>query len=83
MDLPHNVTLDATLRYVDSLPSLHVESYVTMDARVAWRATKNLELALVGQDLFTPAHAEFRPTQVQNQPANVPRSFYANATWHF
>jgi iron complex outermembrane recepter protein len=83
MDLAHNITLDATLRYVDSLPSLRVESYVTMDARVAWRATKNLELALVGQDLFTPTHAEFRPTQVQNQPANVPRSFYAKVTWRF
>jgi iron complex outermembrane receptor protein len=83
IDLPRNVTLDATLRYVDSLPSLHVESYVTMDARVAWRVTKNFELALVGQDLFSPQHAEFRPTQVQNQPANVPRSFYAKVTWSF
>jgi iron complex outermembrane receptor protein len=83
MDLPHNVTLDATVRYVDALPSLRVGNYVTMDARVAWRATKNLELALVGQDLFSPQHAEFRPTQVQNQPANVPRSFYAKVTWHF
>ena len=83
MDLPHNISLDATLRYVDSLPSLRVDSYVTMDARIAWRATKNLELALVGQNLFAPAHAEFRPTQVENQPANVPRSFYAKMTWKF
>lgn len=83
MDLPHNVSLDATLRYVDELPSLRVSSYVTMDARVAWRATKNLEFALVGQDLFAPHHAEFRPTFVQTQPADVPRSFYAKVTWHF
>jgi iron complex outermembrane recepter protein len=83
MDLPRNVTLDATLRYVDSLPSMRVESYVTMDARIAWRASRNLELALVGQDLFSPRHAEFRPTQVQNQPSNVPRSFYAKVTWQF
>jgi iron complex outermembrane receptor protein len=83
MDLPRNISLDATVRYIDSLPSLRVQSYVTMDARVAWRATKNLELALVGQDLFSPQHAEFRPTQVQNQPSNVPRSFYGKVTWHF
>lgn len=83
MDLPRNFTLDATLRYVDSLPSLRVESYVTADVRLAWRATKNLELALVGQDLFSPTHAEFRPTQVQNQAADVPRSFYAKITCHF
>ena len=83
MDLPRNISLDATLRYVDSLPSLRVDSYVTMDARIAWRATKNLEFALVGQNLFEPTHAEFRPTQVENQPANVPRSFYAKVTWKF
>jgi iron complex outermembrane receptor protein len=83
MDLPHNIFLDATLRYVDSLPSLRVDSYVTMDARIAWRPTKSLELALVGQDLFTPRHAEFRSTQFQSQPADVPRSFYAKATWKF
>jgi len=83
MDLPHNIFLDATLRYVDSLPSLQVGSYVTMDARLAWRASKNLEFALVGQDLFTPRHAEFRPTLVQTEPSDVPRSFYAKVTWHF
>jgi iron complex outermembrane receptor protein len=83
MDLPHDVSLDATLRYVDSLPSLGVPAYVTMDARLAWRATKNLELAIVGQNLFAPQHAEFRPTLVQTQPADVPRSFYAKITWHF
>jgi iron complex outermembrane recepter protein len=83
MDLPKNISLDATLRYVDSLPSLHVESYVTMDARIAWHATKNLELALVGQNLFEPRHGEFRPTQIQNQAADVPRSFYAKVTWKF
>ena len=83
MELPHRVTLDGMLRYVDSLPSLRVNSYVTMDARVAWRATKNLEFALVGQNLFQQRHAEFRPTQVQTEPADVPRSFYAKVTWQF
>jgi len=38
---------------------------------------------LVGQDLFTPRHAEFRPTLVQTEPSDVPRSFYAKVTWHF
>jgi len=83
MDLPKNISLDATLRYVDSLPSLQVDSYVTMDARIAWRPIKNLELALVGQNLFEARHAEFRPTQVQNQATDVPRSFYAKVTWKF
>ena len=83
MDLPRNVSLDATLRYVDCLPALNVSSYVTMDARIAWRATKNLELALVGQNLFEPTHAEFRPTFVQTQPSDIPRSFYGKITWRF
>lgn len=83
MDLPHNISLDGILRYVDALPSFGISSYVTADARIAWRPNANWELALVGQDLFTPRHAEFRPTQVQTQPADVPRSFYAKVTWHF
>ena len=83
MELPRNISLDATLRYVDSLPSLHVGGYVTMDARIAWRATKNLEFALVGQNLFESRHAEFRPTQVEYQPTDVPRGFYGKVTWKF
>ncbi|HWD90758.1 MAG TPA: TonB-dependent receptor [Verrucomicrobiae bacterium] len=83
MDLPRNISLDATLRYVDELPSLRVGSYVTMDARLSWRATKRLELALVGQDLFEPRHAEFRASFVESAAADVPRSFYAKVTWHF
>ena len=83
MDLPHSLSLDAILRYVDSLPSLKVDSYVTMDIRIGWRASKNLEFALVGEDLFQPHHAEFRPTQVATQASDVPRSFYAKVSWHF
>jgi iron complex outermembrane receptor protein len=83
MDLPRDISLDATLRYVDALPSLRVPSYVTMDARVAWRATKHLEFSIVGQNLFESRHAEFRPTFVQTEPSDVPRSFYAKVTWHF
>lgn len=83
MDLPRNISLDATLRYVDALPSLQVPSYVTADARLAWRPNKRLEFALVGQNLFEPRHAEFRPTFVQTEPSDVPRSFYVKVTWRF
>ncbi|MGN6644514.1 MAG: TonB-dependent receptor plug domain-containing protein, partial [Verrucomicrobiota bacterium] len=83
LDLPHNLSLDGTLRYVDRLPSFQIDSYVTLDVRLGWRPTKNLELALVGQDLLEPRHAEFHPTTIQTQATQVPRSFYGKLTWHF
>ena len=33
--------------------------YSTADARFAWRATRELELSVVGQNLLQPFHSEF------------------------
>src|SRR6185503_16016201 len=41
MDLPHNLELDATLRYVDELPHQLVRRYVALDLRLGWRPVKN------------------------------------------
>jgi iron complex outermembrane receptor protein len=83
MDFPHDISFDCTLRYVDRLPSLHVGSYVALDARLAWRATKNLEFELVGQNLGPVRHAEFNPTFIATPSAEVRESVYAKVTWRF
>jgi outer membrane receptor protein involved in Fe transport len=46
-------------RYVDELSALGTPSYITMDLRLAWRARKHLELAVVGQNLLDTYHWEF------------------------
>ena len=83
MDFPHNVSFDCALRYVDRLPSLNVGSYVAVDVRLGWRPTKYLELALVGQSLGPTRHAEFAPTSIGTQRAEVRESVYAKATLRF
>jgi len=83
MDLPHNLSLDGTLRYVDSLPALHISSYVSLDVRLGWRPVKNLELALVGQNLLHEQHAEFNPSFIATQRAEIERGVYGKITWRF
>jgi iron complex outermembrane recepter protein len=83
MDLPHDVSLDCTLRYVDRLPALGISSYVALDLRLAWRPSKNWELAIVGQNLGAAHHAEFAPTFIGTQRTEVRSGAYAKVTWNF
>ena len=83
MDLPGNVFFDCALRYVDDLPALGVSSYITLDARLAWQATKNLELSLVGQNLLEPRHREFSPSFIQTQRAEIQRGIFGKITLRF
>lgn len=57
-DLPRNVELDATLRYVSELSSPAVPAYTALDLRLGWRPRADLELWLVGQNL-DGGHGEF------------------------
>jgi len=83
MDFPRDISLDCTLRYVDNLPALQIDSYIQLDLRIAWRPIKNLELALVGQNLLDDRHAEFRPSFIATQQAEIQRGFYGKVTWRF
>ncbi|MBU6400127.1 MAG: TonB-dependent receptor [Verrucomicrobia bacterium] len=83
MDLPYNLSFDWDVRYVDSLPALGVPSYVVMDLRLGWRPSRNLEFAVVAQNLGESQHAEFVPTFINTQLTQVPRSVYAQMTWRF
>jgi iron complex outermembrane receptor protein len=90
MDLPHQVQFDATLRYVDRLTitpvtsttALHVPQYFSLDLRLGWKPTKNLEFSIVGQDLLDSEHLEFAPT-LSSQATEVGRSVYGKITLTF
>lgn len=58
MDLSDSVQLDFGVRAVDDLENPEVASYVEADARLAWRATRNLELFVAGTNLLHRAHEE-------------------------
>jgi len=59
LTLGADTDLDLTLRHVTSVPSFQVDAFTELDARVAHRPRRGLELALVGQNLLHPRHPEF------------------------
>ena len=83
MNLGKDIEADAWLRYVDSFDNGGVPSYFTLDLRLAWRPIKNLELALVGQNLLENQHQEFRPEQFSTTVYEVQRGVYGKLTWKF
>jgi iron complex outermembrane receptor protein len=81
IDLPRGVELDAALRYVDRLPAPVVPAYLTLDLHLGWKVVRSLELALVGQNLLAPRHAEFGPATASRE--EIERGVYGKATWRF
>ncbi len=94
LNLTPRVDFDLGLRFVggfsgsgsglpDDTFSSKVESYFSLDARLAWRVNPNLELSLAGQNLLEEAHREFNPTFLSTVAAQVPRSVFGKVSWRF
>jgi iron complex outermembrane receptor protein len=90
MDLPRGMTFDAALRWVDALhidngptggPAVGVvPAYWEIDTRLAWQATRNVTISLVGQNLLHEYHAEYGyPSLLTPQ---IARSVFARVTWN-
>ncbi|HEX2827059.1 MAG TPA: TonB-dependent receptor [Burkholderiales bacterium] len=60
-DLAKRYELDIMARYVSELPNPQVPSYTAVDARLGWKATPNVELSLLLQNLFDRRHPEWGP----------------------
>jgi iron complex outermembrane recepter protein len=81
MDLPGNLTLDVTGRFVDKLPEFDVPSYVEVDVRLAWRdESRRIEAAVVGQNLVHATHPEF---EAASKRSEFQRGAYASLTVRF
>ncbi|GFE83551.1 TonB-dependent receptor [Steroidobacter agaridevorans] len=80
LDLGNDWELGVGLRYVDDLPALNVDSYVGAEVRVAKELTEGVKLALVGQNLWEPRHAEFRSASFPIDPY-IERSVYLALSW--
>ncbi|MGH8144201.1 MAG: TonB-dependent receptor domain-containing protein, partial [Steroidobacteraceae bacterium] len=91
MDLPRNLTLDASLRWVDALhldngPTAGpvvgiVPAYFELDTRIAWRPNSRLQVALVGQNLLRNLHTEYGyPSPAREQ---IARSVFGTVSWGF
>jgi iron complex outermembrane recepter protein len=76
-NLTANLTFDATLRYVSSLPDPGVPAYTELNARFGWRLSSRCDLALTGFNLLHAHHEEFAtPSDL------VGRSFLASVELH-
>jgi len=98
LDLPGNVELDMDAYYVgrvtqtSSTPAVEVSGYWRHDLRVAWWPRPDLELSLVGQNLFDGQHLEYavlftkNAAPVQDFGGNlyeIQRAWYAQLAWRF
>lgn len=59
LELTPRHELDLSARYVGALPNPVVPSYTTVDVRLGWHVSRELELSLLLQDLFDTSHAEW------------------------
>lgn len=61
-----------------------IPSYFSLDARLAWRVGKNLEIALVGQNLLDDHHPEFGTSPLVRSPlVEIQRAVYGTGVWRF
>lgn len=79
VDLPHNVQLFTALRKIGSLEDVGVPGYLEAELRLAWRATRDLELSIAGLDLLHERHAEASAPPVYE----IPRRVRAMVRWTF
>jgi len=87
MDLPHNVTLDSALRWVDTLHNNNgptpgtVPSYYELEVRLGWHPVSNFEIAIVGENLLHAHHYEYGfPSAAREE---ISRSFMVKASWQY
>jgi iron complex outermembrane recepter protein len=87
MDLPWRTELDTAFRWIDTVHNNNggtpgtVPAYAEMDVRLAWHATKNLEISVVGQNLLHDQHPEAGyPNSSQEQ---IIRSIFGKVAWSF
>ena len=82
LNLPWNLEFDSTIYYIDDLETFNISDYLRFDSRLGWKPFNNVEISVVGQNLFDKEHREFGRTFF-NVPSVVERSIYGSLSWKF
>ena len=83
-ELSEQLECDLLARYVDSLPGVQVDHYISMDLRLGWTPRPDLNFQVVGQNLLDSHHAEFREVNAGlPQSSEVRRGVYAQVEWNY
>ena len=80
-DFSHNIEVDSTLRFVSQLPSPPVPRYMELDGRFGWNPTPQVELSIIGRNLFDNQHPEFGPLSPFRE--EVQRNIYGRMAFRF
>jgi iron complex outermembrane receptor protein len=80
LNLGQRFELDAFFRYVGALPQPAVEAYAELDARLGYHVRPGLDVAIVGTNLLSPRHLEFR---AGTAPQYYERAVTLRSTWRF
>ena len=81
MNLPNNWYLDFWVRYMDELRNAGVDAYTTADIRIAKKIGDDLEISLVGQNLFDASRLEFSEIFSGQGATEIERSWYLQLRW--
>jgi iron complex outermembrane recepter protein len=89
-DFTHQWQLNLWARFVDQITGFTagvfgetIQEYTTLDMKLAYQPNRDLELSLVGQNLFSSRHQEFDATLIDRLVGKVPRSFYTQLRYEF
>ncbi len=79
MNLGRDVTFDADLRYVGALPNPKVADYGELNAKIDWKITDRVDLAISGLNLLHDKHLEYSSSTSDL----IRRSFFIDTRWKF
>jgi iron complex outermembrane receptor protein len=82
-DLSEKLQFNVWLRYTSDISYYQIPGYVTMDTKLVFKPAKDIELFVVGQNLFSQNHREFVADIVPSAAAFISRGIYAGAQWRF
>ncbi len=82
LDLTRTIQLDTALYYTGSIPEFALPAHWKADLRLGWRPSRHIEFSLAGQDLLSPAHAEY-VSDVFGRTMQVTRGITGNVRWSF
>jgi iron complex outermembrane receptor protein len=91
MDLSKEWEADLWIYYVDELPvssigaqllGTTIDSYTSLNARIGWKPSDDLDISLVGLNLQDDKHSEF-VSEYFIPMVEVERSVYLKVTWDF
>jgi iron complex outermembrane receptor protein len=80
LNLSERIEFDVFFRYVGALPAPPVEAYAETDVRVGYHVRPGWDVSLIGRNLFSGSHLEFRsgtPPQVYQRGVTL------RSTWRF